>query len=200
MTDRPFPPPGVHVGGLPDQPGGDQAQSQGLSGQCAAAAVVVPPPCLRVHIPPLLRRFTSSTCAPKTPNTPENCGWSGRETSPTASHDASTPGGLSKPPPPKPARAGRRSRGRRHVFLFEYAASAPPSLTLRLPSPNQQKQTGVNSCRIKVGNHLFGSRGMYRCFIQIEAESTYQRVFLLPSPLRPAGGAGGPGSGGGEAV
>lgn len=48
---------------------------------------------------PLIFRFTSSTCALKTLNTPGSCDWSEREMSPTASRAASTPGGLSKLPP-----------------------------------------------------------------------------------------------------
>lgn len=40
ITDKPFLPSGVHVGGLPDQPGGDQTQSQSLPGQCVFAVVV----------------------------------------------------------------------------------------------------------------------------------------------------------------
>lgn len=66
-------------------------------------------------IPPLLRRFTSSTCAPKTQSTPESCGWSERETSPTASHAASTPGVLSKLPPHKSTRM-QKQKDAAHVF------------------------------------------------------------------------------------
>lgn len=46
-----------------------------------------------------LSRFTSSTCAPRTPNTPGSSDWCARETSLTASRAASTPGALSKLPP-----------------------------------------------------------------------------------------------------
>lgn len=74
-----------------------------LSLKACQVSVAVAPQCFSVpqcstcvHILPLLRRCTSSTCAQKTQNTPGNCGWSERETSPTASHAASTPGGLSK--------------------------------------------------------------------------------------------------------
>lgn len=153
ITDKPFLPSGVHVGGLPDQPGGDQTQSQSLSGKLCL--------CCRprqthsrslqfdacVHILPLLCRFTSSTRAQKTQNTPENCGWSERETSPTASHDASTLGVLSKVPPLKPVHTKRCLCVCRHVILFKYDdVSAPPCLTPSCdltptsPSPNLQKQ------------------------------------------------------------
>ncbi len=58
----------------------------------------------------LLSRFTSSTCALRTPNTPGSCDWCGRETSPTASRAASTPGERSKLPPRRQTHAQKRSQ------------------------------------------------------------------------------------------
>lgn len=103
-----------------------------------------------IHILPLLCRFTSSTCAQKTQSIPENCGWSERETSPTASHDASTPGALSKLPPLKPI----RTRKDAHVVPW-----CPPCLiwlTPTFPPPNRaETEMAWILCRIKVWKHLF---------------------------------------------
>lgn len=119
MTDQRFFPSGVHVGGLPDQPSGDQTQPESLSGQSGFSCGQAPPaggsPVLCPYPQSCLSslRFTSSTCAPKTQSTPENCGWCERETSPTASYDASTPGGLSKLLPHKINSHAKRCS---HVF------------------------------------------------------------------------------------
>lgn len=49
----------------------------------------------------LCPRCTSSTCAPRTPHTPESCAWCGKATSPGPSPAASTPGVCSASRPPK---------------------------------------------------------------------------------------------------
>lgn len=81
----------------------------------------------RVFMPrPLLCRFTSSTCALKMQNTPGNCGWCERETSPTASRDASTPGALSKPPPLKPTRTPKDAHLSAAILFFSNTTASPP--------------------------------------------------------------------------
>lgn len=109
----------------------------------------------RVLMPcPLLGRFTSSTCAPKMRNAPENCGWSERETSPTASHDASTPGALSKHPPLKPApHSTRCSPICRHVILRNRPLN-PSCYTTTTPPPQKQNWPEC-CCYVKVEKYLW---------------------------------------------
>lgn len=99
---------------------------------------------------PLPRRFTSSTCARKMQNTPGNCGWCERETSPTASHDASTPGALSKLPPLKLTRTQKMLTYLLPFYPFQTRrrlrpALLNPSCYTTNPPPTHRNRTGLNT-------------------------------------------------------
>lgn len=104
LSPSAHPSAGLHVGGHPDQPGGDQAEPQGVPGKALRAELghLHPP---RVSLLFLTGsdcipcpRSTSNTCAPRTPRGPASCGWCGKATSPGPSPAASTPGASSASP------------------------------------------------------------------------------------------------------
>lgn len=106
----------------------------------------------RVLMPcPLLCRFTSSTCALKMRNTPGNCGWCEREMSHTASHDASTPGALSKLPPLKPTRTPKDAHLSAAILFFSNTTASPPCpakpelLYHHNPPRTHRNRTGLNA-------------------------------------------------------
>lgn len=135
---------------------------------CQVSAFLSPSRVVQVHtrvlMPcPLRCRFTSSTCALRMQNTPGNCGWCERETSPTASHDASTPGALSKLPPLKPARTPKDAHLSAAILFFSNPTASPPRPAKPEllyhhnppPLPNPQKQNWPEyCCYVKVENSL----------------------------------------------
>lgn len=182
------------MGGLPDQPGGDQTQSQSLSGQCVFAVVVVRHTGFS-SFPPV-----STSCLSSAGLHPAHALKRRRTPQKTAA------GPKGKRAPLFHTMLPRLGCFQNSPLLNQLARKKmlmclPPCYSLQIPrclhptvlnlsfdltptspSPNLQQQNWhefMSLLSIKTSFQI--KRGMYRCFIQIQAEfKTYQRVCCSP--------------------